>query len=41
MGKARATGFREQERVIPVQLCKDVDQKNIKYKNVTRRITYL
>ena len=39
--KARTTGGREQERVITDQLCyaMDVDQKNIKYKNITRKVT--
>ena len=41
MGKTRATGCREQERVITDQLSYGCGSKNIKYKNVARKITYL
>ena len=41
MGKARTTGCREQERAITDQLCYDMDQRNLKCENVTRRITFV
>ena len=41
MGKTRVAGCREQERVITDQLSYGCGSKNIKYKNVARKITYL
>ena len=41
MGRTRAAGCREQERVITDQLSYGCGSKNIKYKNVARKITYL